>query len=167
MPDANGNPTPEEQLLLQQYARDTEQFIEAGREANGPQQFDEAANDVVAGLGGDPTALNLMVQQLDHGPEVIMHLSRNPDQIEKLKKLPPARRFAMLTAIQSQLSPHGVVNISSEPAWKPRGGKPDSYRERGEWRGGANYPSTEQGDKNWNADFDRHLARRARERSGR
>jgi hypothetical protein len=167
MPDANGNPTPEEQLLLQQYARDTEQFIEAGREANGPQQFDEAANDVVASLGGNPHALNLQLQALDHGPEVLMHLSRNPDQIEKFKKLPPARQFAMLTSIQTQLCPRGVANISNDAAWRPRGGKPESYREKSTWLGGRNYPSDETGDRNWNADFDRHMARRAKERSGR
>lgn len=145
----------QEAMAAEQYAREVHEIIRQGQDEFGAKQFDQASEDV-ARAGVDPAMFTAIVRQFDAPAAILMHLASNPDRLAKFAKLSHARQLTEIAAIQSQLSPHGHVNVGADPAWK----SPASRERRLGDHGGEHIKD----DAAWSKAFDKHWAERAKRR---
>jgi len=98
------------QQLLEQEGRrlyaDGAQIVENGRERHGAATFDAAIQDLTAKLGNAGVdQLVILAREYHHPDDLIVHLSNNPDRLERLSRMTPAEANTELARIESQMSP--------------------------------------------------------------
>jgi hypothetical protein len=158
------DPTPEqvihqlgqtvEQNTRQLYA-DGHAIVEDGRTRHGEAIMDAAVQDITAKLGdGGVNAIVDLARNFNQPSDLLVHLSSNPDRLEKLAGMTPAQASVELARIESQMSPHG--HGGSTPAWRNPSNRSGRTSDK-EWKANHGAHLT---DEQWSREFDR----RARER---
>jgi hypothetical protein len=93
----------EQRTQLVQTAKTYEQRLEQFK-ANTP-DFDEVMQEFVADYGdiAMPEVVEVAMES-DIGPQLAYHLAKNPQEVERLAKLPPRRRYLELGKLEDRLS---------------------------------------------------------------
>jgi hypothetical protein len=140
---------------------------QSGHQRHGAKVFDDAIQDVTNKLGNAGVdQLVFLAREYHHPDDLIVHLSNNPDRLEKLARMTPAEANTELACIEAQHSPHGRAQGGKEPAWR-QAVKTGGRISRDDWR--RNGGDDLKDDAEWSRQWDAEQRRRMNEgrRSGR
>jgi hypothetical protein len=141
-------------MAVAQHEKEVNEIVAIGQDNYGAQVFDDASQTIADKLGPRAQELMLLAKQFDAPHRLIVELSNNPEQLERLGKMPTARMITELARIESRMAPHGHVSTGAAPAWKgQKGGRVSDT----DWRANA---GDNLSDKAWSREFDRRMAAR-------
>jgi hypothetical protein len=141
-----------------EFQKNVSDLIKHGQETHGAAAFDEARRAVDEALGPHSNEFAAVLVEHNAPDQILMHLSNNPDRLQRLAKLPPKQRAVEVSRIEAEFASHGHVTTSATPAWKgthARGGRVSDE----DWRHsyGANLT-----DDQWFKEFDRRAEGKGR-----
>jgi hypothetical protein len=151
--------SPEQQMVLQQHAKNVNDLVEYGRQSHGSAAFDDASQRLVETLGNDKAQMFIADAMQFNAPDrVIMHLAANEIRLKKLATLPPAQRAVEIARIESEYASHGHTTTSATPAWRDTHAKGGRVSDE-DWKHSYGDNLT---DKQWHAEFDRRAEGKGR-----
>lgn len=151
--------SPQEQIALAQHAKEVEQIVELGRQNHGDASFDRASQEVADAIGQERLQpFVAALKQFDRPDDVLMHLSNNPDRLERIAKLPLQRQITEIAKIEAEHSPHGHSrDTGAQPLWTRPEARKNGRVSDDVWRRGGDELSDDQ----WFREHDRRIEARA------
>lgn len=132
-------------------------FKKIGAERVGDSTFNVACDRFDEKLGTRAREVAQFLFEQDNPHEILLHLDNNPHELENLKNLPAQRVITELGRISNRLDSSTRVPSGPEPAWRKTGSDAAQTVEASWHRDAGDHIRD---DKEWNARYDAHMARR-------